>query len=121
MPNVLVTHSDEPLGRRVVKLLWHDDRIGKIVALGSGAAPRAFDAFQAGAPPRFGYAHIDRMCATPDTVNGSWPVTFYPQSAKISKDGSLVAAGFDDGSVRIWQSDSEEETSCLPGHTDAVT
>jgi len=59
MSNVLVTHSDEPLGRRVVKLLWHDDRIGRIFALGSGAAPRAFDTFLAGAPPRFGYARID--------------------------------------------------------------
>ena len=52
MPNVLVTHSDEPLGRRVVKLLWHDERIGRIFALGSGAAPRAFDTFRAGMPQR---------------------------------------------------------------------
>jgi nucleoside-diphosphate-sugar epimerase len=59
MPNVLVTHSDEPLGRRVVKLLWHDERIGRIFALGSGAAPRAFDAFRSGVPPRFDYAPVD--------------------------------------------------------------
>jgi len=59
MPNVLVTHSDEPLGRRVVKLLWHDGRIGRIFALGTGAAPRAFDAFRAGTPPRLAYARID--------------------------------------------------------------
>lgn len=59
MRNVLVTHSDEPLGRRVVKLLWHDERIGKIFALGADAAPRAFDTFRAGDPPRFAYARID--------------------------------------------------------------
>ena len=59
MSNVLVTHSDEPLGRRIVKLLWHDDGIGRIFALGSGTAPRAFDTFQAGTPPRFSYARID--------------------------------------------------------------
>jgi nucleoside-diphosphate-sugar epimerase len=59
MPNVLVTHSDEPLGRRVVKLLWHDEEIGRIFALGSEAAPRAFDTFRAGASPRFAYARID--------------------------------------------------------------
>jgi nucleoside-diphosphate-sugar epimerase len=59
MPNVLVTHSDEPLGRRIVKLLWHDDRIGRLFALGSGTAPRAFDAFRAGSPLRFAYARID--------------------------------------------------------------
>jgi hypothetical protein len=59
MPNVLVTHSDEPLGRRVVKLLWHDERIGSIFALGSGAAPRAFDTFRGGMSQRFAYAPID--------------------------------------------------------------
>jgi nucleoside-diphosphate-sugar epimerase len=59
MSNVLVTHSDEPLGRRIVKLLWHDGRIGRIFALGSGAAPRAFDAFRAGVPPRLVYTRID--------------------------------------------------------------
>jgi nucleoside-diphosphate-sugar epimerase len=59
MPNVLVTHADEPLGRRVVKLLWHDERVERIVALGTGAAPRAFDAFRAGIPTRLAYARID--------------------------------------------------------------
>jgi len=59
MPNVLVTHSDEPLGRRIVKLLWHDERIGKIFGLGTDAAPRAFDTYRTGVPPRFSYAQID--------------------------------------------------------------
>ncbi len=59
MPNVLVTHADEPLGRRVVKLLWHDGRVGRVFALGSGAAPRAFDTFRGGIGPRFAYLRID--------------------------------------------------------------
>jgi nucleoside-diphosphate-sugar epimerase len=59
MPNVLVTHSDEPLGRRIVKLLWHDERTLRIFALGSGAAPRAFDSFRAGGAARFEYARIE--------------------------------------------------------------
>jgi len=59
MRNLLVTHADEPLGRRVVKLLWHDGRIGRVFALGSGATPRAFDTFRVGTPPRLAYARID--------------------------------------------------------------
>ena len=59
MPAVLVTHADEPLGRRVVKTLFHDDRIERIFALGGGAAPRGFDRFLAGSPPRVAYARID--------------------------------------------------------------
>lgn len=59
MPNVLVTHADEPLGRRVVKLLWHDDRVGRIFAVGSGPAPRAYDRYRVGALPRLHYARAD--------------------------------------------------------------
>lgn len=59
MPNVLVTHADEPLGRRVVKLLWHDGDVGRIFAVGSGPAPRAFDAYRLGTPPRLVYARVD--------------------------------------------------------------
>ncbi len=59
MRNVLVTHADEPLGRRVVKLLWHDRRVGRVFALGSGAAPRAFDSLRGGVGPRFAYQRID--------------------------------------------------------------
>ena len=32
MKRVLVTHADEPLGRRVVKRLFHDDRIDTLFA-----------------------------------------------------------------------------------------
>lgn len=59
MKAVLVTHADLPLGRRIVKLLWHEAGIGRIVALGEGPAPRAFDAFRVGAQPRLVYERLD--------------------------------------------------------------
>jgi hypothetical protein len=57
--NVLVTHADEPIGRRVVKTLFHDERIGTILALGQGLAPRSFDRFLAGGAPRLLYSRLD--------------------------------------------------------------
>ena len=57
--NVLVTHGDEPIGRRVVKALVHDARIGNVLAVGEGSAPRAFDHFIAETPGRFAYARLD--------------------------------------------------------------
>jgi len=45
--SVLITHADEPLGRRLVKHLYFDDAIGHIVAVGSGPAPRSLDRFLA--------------------------------------------------------------------------
>ncbi len=59
MPNVLVTHADEPLGRRIVKLLWHDERVGRLFAVGAGPPPRAFERFRIGAPPRLHYERVD--------------------------------------------------------------
>jgi hypothetical protein len=59
MKAVLVTHADLPLGRRIVKLLWHDPAIGRVVALGEGPAPRAFDAFRVGEQPRLVYERLD--------------------------------------------------------------
>jgi nucleoside-diphosphate-sugar epimerase len=57
--HVLVTHADEPIGRRVVKALVHDPRVGHVLGVGEGPAPRAFDRFVAETPPRFGYARVD--------------------------------------------------------------
>jgi nucleoside-diphosphate-sugar epimerase len=57
--NVLVTHADEPIGRRVVKTLFHDEQVGQIFAVGSGPAPRAFDRFASGPEQRFSYARLD--------------------------------------------------------------
>jgi nucleoside-diphosphate-sugar epimerase len=59
VPAVLVTHADEPLGRRIVKTLFHDERVERVLALGAGAAPRSFDRFLAGSPPRVAYARVD--------------------------------------------------------------
>jgi hypothetical protein len=44
----LVTHADEPIGRRVVKRLFHDPRIDAIFAVGDGPTPRSFDRYLAG-------------------------------------------------------------------------
>ena len=57
--NVLVTHADEPIGRRIVKTLFHDEGVGRILAVGSGPPPRAFDRFVSGSEPRLGYARLD--------------------------------------------------------------
>ena len=59
MSGVLVTHADLPLGRRIVKVLWHDPSVARIVALGEGAIPRAFNAYRTGAVPRLVYERID--------------------------------------------------------------
>lgn len=59
MTSVLVTHADEPIGRRVVKRLFHDSRVASIFAVGSGPTPRAFDRFLAGDGPRVVYARVD--------------------------------------------------------------
>jgi nucleoside-diphosphate-sugar epimerase len=59
MRNVLVTHADLPLGRRLVKVLWHDAGVDRIVAVGEGAVPRAFHPYRLGAAPRLIYERID--------------------------------------------------------------
>jgi nucleoside-diphosphate-sugar epimerase len=57
--NVLVTHADEPVGRRIVKTLYHDPEVQTIFAIGDGPAPRAFDHFLASAEPHVTYARVD--------------------------------------------------------------
>jgi nucleoside-diphosphate-sugar epimerase len=57
--SLLVTHADEPLGRRVVKTLVHDPEVNAVLAVGSGPPPRAFDHFLAASPPRLLYARAD--------------------------------------------------------------
>jgi UDP-glucose 4-epimerase len=59
MRRVLVTHADEPIGRRVVKTLYHDARVGLIFAVGDGPPPRSFDKFLSAAEPRVVYARVD--------------------------------------------------------------
>jgi hypothetical protein len=59
MKNVLITHADEPMGRRIVKRLFHDEQIGTIFAVGNGPPPRSFDRFLRDPDPRLLYARID--------------------------------------------------------------
>jgi UDP-glucose 4-epimerase len=59
MTRVLVTHADQPLGRRLVKVLWHDPSVERIVALGEGSLPRVFAGYKIGVEPRLVYERID--------------------------------------------------------------
>ena len=56
---MLVTHADQPLGRRIVKHLFHDDDVESILAVGDGPPPRSFDRFLASADGRLRYARAD--------------------------------------------------------------
>jgi UDP-glucose 4-epimerase len=55
MRSVMVTHADEPIGRRIVKRLFHDAGVTQVLGVGSGPAPRAFDRFLADPDGRFSY------------------------------------------------------------------
>ncbi len=59
MTRILITHADEPIGRRVVKNLYHDQDVDVIYALGTGPPPRQFDAYLANSEPRVTYARLD--------------------------------------------------------------
>ena len=59
MKNVLITHADEPLGRRIVKRLVHDEQIGTLFAVGDGPPPRFFDRFLRDREPRLLYTRVD--------------------------------------------------------------
>ncbi len=59
MKRVLLTHADEPIGRQVLKTLYHDPEVECLMALGEGPPPRALDRFLAGAPPRVRYTRLD--------------------------------------------------------------
>ena len=57
--NVLVTHADAPIGRRLIKALFYDDRVDRILAVGAGPPPNAFDRFLASPKQRVAYARVD--------------------------------------------------------------
>jgi len=59
MTRILVTHADEPIGRRVVKNLYHDPAVEVLFTLGNGPPPREFDAYLAGSEPRVTYTRLD--------------------------------------------------------------
>lgn len=48
--SVLVTHADEPLGRRLIKHLYYDESVRHILAIGSGPPPRSLERFLSNAP-----------------------------------------------------------------------
>lgn len=56
---VALTHADSPIGRRLVKSLYHDPSVERIVALGSGPPPSAFDGFLRSDQRRLTYSRID--------------------------------------------------------------
>jgi nucleoside-diphosphate-sugar epimerase len=57
--NILVTHADAPIGRRLLKALYYDDRFGRIVALGAGPPPGSFDRYLASPDQRVAYVRVD--------------------------------------------------------------
>lgn len=59
MKRVLITHADEPMGRRIVKRLFHDEQIETIFAVGDGPPPRSFDRYLSVSDPRVYYARVD--------------------------------------------------------------
>lgn len=56
---VLVTHADEPMGMRLVKVLYHDESVERILAVGNARPPRSFDRFLSGPAERLTYARAD--------------------------------------------------------------
>ena len=59
MTSVLVTHSDTPVGNRVVESFIRDSDINTVFALGDGPPPRDFERYLRGASPRMFYRQID--------------------------------------------------------------
>ena len=74
--SVLVTHADEPIGRRLVKRLYHDETIGSIFATGSGRPPRSFDRF---------LSADDRLCYKRIDLTRHRPVANFFHSAEVRK------------------------------------
>lgn len=74
MARVLVTHADLPIGRRIVKVLWHDPAVETVVAIGGGPAPRGFEAFRVGPEPRLRYETVDlaRSRSVSDLFRSRW-------------------------------------------------
>ncbi len=56
---VALTHADSPIGHRLVKSLYHDPSIERIVALGPGPEPRDFNRFSSADECRLTYSRVD--------------------------------------------------------------
>ena len=76
---LLVTHADQPLGRRIVERLFRDRRVGKILAIGEGPPPRSFDHLLAARGRRLDYARCD--------LSRHRPVTELFHSERVRRQG----------------------------------
>jgi nucleoside-diphosphate-sugar epimerase len=99
---VLVTHADEPIGRRTVKTLYHDERADSILAVGHGPPPRAFDRFVAGDDARVQYARVDLAKHRPmsdffffnDTATTEiYTVVHVPRHGATAAENAPIVAG----------------------------
>ncbi len=102
MAHVLVTHADEPIGRRIVKTLFHDAGVETILAVGHGPPPRAFDRFLGGSEPRVLYARVDLARHRPvhDLFRGSRfrscgidTVVYVPRHGASGAESAPIVAG----------------------------
>ncbi|MFQ5426505.1 MAG: hypothetical protein ACE5EV_05460, partial [Gaiellales bacterium] len=102
MTRVVVTHADEPIGRRVVKTLFHDPDVTAILALGDGPPPHAFDAFLSGPEPRLRYSRLDLAKHRPvsDLFHSSLlreskvdTVVYVPRHGAAAADSAPIVGG----------------------------
>ena len=56
---LIVTHADSPIGRRLIKSLYHDPEVERVLAMGVGPPPRSFDRFLNSPHRRVSYARVD--------------------------------------------------------------
>ncbi len=56
---IIVTHADSPLGRRLVKSLYHDPGVDRVLALGTGEAPRLYEPLIRSTERRLRYERVD--------------------------------------------------------------
>jgi len=105
MRRVLVTHADSPIGRRVVKLLCHDEGVDFVLAVGAGPPPRAFDRYLTGPGPRFDYARVDLakyrpvsdlFHSEPLRATGVDAVVYVPNHGDTDTGGERLIAGLDE-------------------------
>ena len=84
--NILVTHADAPIGRRLIKALYYDDRVDRILAVGAGPPPNAFDRFLASPDQRVAYARVDlaRHRSMYDLFHSTAPRSFFHPDASVS-------------------------------------
>jgi len=102
---VLITHADEPVGKRLVKTLFHDIEVDRIHAVGSGRLPRSFDRFLRASGGRVTYARADlaKHRAAADLFHGDLmrkaaidTVLYVPRHVPVMRKGVSLPAGVSD-------------------------